>query len=227
MIPAVTVFTRTFGANSAAKLSVRLMRPALAAAYAATPGDGCIPLVDAMLMMQPPPGCACITSLARWATNSGAMRFNVMIEAWNRGEVPDRNAGGPPPALLTTHVELTEPLGGGVDQYRHRVGVADVGRHEHRVPPPGGRNDSRVLASADHHAGASLEERLGDAAADPAGSTGDEHRPARHVQHVVHAGGCSVSKGRRSGYVPPPDLLSRGPGPGCPSPLVAFLRDPR
>ena len=81
-----------------------------------------------MLMMQPPASWACITSLARCATNSGAMRFSVMIDACRRGEVPCTKAGGPPPALFTTTSSRPSRSVAVVDQGGHRVGVAHVGR---------------------------------------------------------------------------------------------------
>src|SRR5687768_2634039 len=102
MAPAVTQFTRTLGANSAAKLSVRLMRPALAAPYAAVPGEGRIPHSDEMLTIDPPASWSCITSLARWVTSSGEIRLRVMMALENRGEAVAADAGGEPPALFTT-----------------------------------------------------------------------------------------------------------------------------
>src|SRR5262249_56171408 len=75
---------------------------ALAAPYAAVPGDGRIPLTLAMLMTTPPPGCACITAFAFCANTSGATRFSVMIEVENFGDTVAESAGGEPPALLTS-----------------------------------------------------------------------------------------------------------------------------
>src|SRR5437868_4030991 len=100
MSPAVTVFTRTLGPHSTASVCVRLMRPAFAAPYAALLGDGRIPLTLAMLMIDPPSAWLCISALARCANTSGAIRFNVMIDALNFGEAVPLSAGGPPPALL-------------------------------------------------------------------------------------------------------------------------------
>ena len=54
------------------------------------------------MTIDPPPGWACITSLAACATCSGAIRFSSMILAWNRGEAVAASASGEPPALLTT-----------------------------------------------------------------------------------------------------------------------------
>ena len=66
------------------------------------PGDGRVPLTLPIMMIDPPSGWACITSLAACATCSGAIRFSSMIRAWKRGEAVAAGAGGDPPALLTT-----------------------------------------------------------------------------------------------------------------------------
>jgi hypothetical protein len=72
----------------------------LAAPYAAVPGEGRTPLTLPTMMIDPP--LACMTSLAAWATYSGAIRFSSMTLAWNRGDAVAASASGEPPALLIT-----------------------------------------------------------------------------------------------------------------------------
>ena len=74
----------------------------MAAPYAAVPGDGRVPLTLPIMMIDPPSGWSCITSLAACATCSGAIRFSSMTRAWNRGDAVAAAAGGEPPALLIT-----------------------------------------------------------------------------------------------------------------------------
>ncbi|CAB4922897.1 unannotated protein [freshwater metagenome] len=97
--------TRTFGAHSTASDWVRLSSPALAAPYAAVPGEGRTAETEAILMIafvRPSCGAACIWKLARWATWSGASRLSLMMDSLNRGEAVAASAGGAPPALLIT-----------------------------------------------------------------------------------------------------------------------------
>ena len=75
----------------------RWCRPALAAPYAAVPGDGRVPLTLPIMMIDPPPGWSCMTALAACATCSGAIRFSSMTLAWNRGEAVAAAAGGDRP----------------------------------------------------------------------------------------------------------------------------------
>src|SRR2546423_15330183 len=92
--------TRPFGPHSAPSVDVRLMRPALAAPYAALPGDGRSPLTLAMLTITPPSGCSCMTALARCENTSGAPRLTAMIALEKRGDAGLVSAGGPPPPLV-------------------------------------------------------------------------------------------------------------------------------
>jgi len=66
------------------------------------PGDGRVPLTLPIMMIEPPAGWPCMTSLAACATCSGAIRFSSMTRACSRGEAVAAGAGGAPPALLTT-----------------------------------------------------------------------------------------------------------------------------
>ncbi len=66
------------------------------------PGDGRAPLTLPIMMIDPPAGWACITSLAAWATCKGAIRFSSMTRAWKRGDAVAAGARGEPPALLIT-----------------------------------------------------------------------------------------------------------------------------
>src|SRR6185436_9977950 len=100
MSPAVIALTRTLGAHSTASDWVRLRRPAFAAPYAAVPGEGRTALTLAMFTIEPPLSWVCITAFARWASQSGAVRFKAMIAAEKRGEAVAASAGGEPPALL-------------------------------------------------------------------------------------------------------------------------------
>ena len=58
------------------------------------PGDGRVPLTLPIMMIDPPSGWACMTSLAAWATCSGAIRFSSMMLAWNRGDAVAAAAAG-------------------------------------------------------------------------------------------------------------------------------------
>ena len=100
--PGTTLFTRTLGAHSTARLVARWCRPALAAPYAAVSGDGRVPLTLPIMVIEPPSGWSCITALAAWATCSGAIRFSSMTLACSRGDAVAAAAAGDPPALLTT-----------------------------------------------------------------------------------------------------------------------------
>src|SRR5262245_10562003 len=102
MRPAVTAFTRTLGAKSTARVDVRLRSPALAAPYAALPGFGRVPLTLAMLTMEPPVACSCITALTACEQTSGAIRLRSMIDREKRGDAVAESAGGDPPALFTS-----------------------------------------------------------------------------------------------------------------------------
>ena len=57
IIPAVTLFTRTFGAHSSAAVVVELVNPALAAPYAAAVGDGHVWLITRGPLCAPAYGC--------------------------------------------------------------------------------------------------------------------------------------------------------------------------
>src|SRR3954447_18263482 len=99
-------FTRTFGAHSTASDLVSESTPALAAPYAAVPGEGRSALTEEMLTIEPPDSCRCMTALAAWATTSGACRFRPSTLSWNRGEASAARAYGAPPALLTSTSSL-------------------------------------------------------------------------------------------------------------------------
>src|SRR4051812_2174057 len=101
MSPAVTAFTRTFGAKSTARVWVRLSRPALAAPYAALPGFGRVPDTEAMFTIAPPESWSFITAYTAWEKTSGAIRLRSMIDREKRGDAVALSAGGEPPALFT------------------------------------------------------------------------------------------------------------------------------
>ncbi len=63
-----------------------------------------------------------------------------MIDAWNRGDVPDRNAGRSAPRVVHDDIEVTEPLRGGIDERGDGVGVPHVGGHELGVTTSDGRD---------------------------------------------------------------------------------------
>src|SRR4051794_4883621 len=99
-------FTRTLGAHSTASDLVSESTPALAAPYAAVPGEGRSALTEEMLTIEPPDSCRCMTALAAWATTRGACRFRPSTLSWNRGEASAARAYGAPPALLTSTSSL-------------------------------------------------------------------------------------------------------------------------
>ena len=101
-MPTSIAFTRTFGAHSTASDRVSESTPALAAPYAAVPGEGRSADSDEMLTIAPPSSCRCITAFAACATSSGASRLSSTILAWKRGEASAAAAYGAPPALLTS-----------------------------------------------------------------------------------------------------------------------------
>ncbi len=82
-MPTTTEFTRTFGAHSTASVLVMLSIPALAAPYGAVPGVGLRPLTLAMLMIEPPRSCCCITAFACMETDSGPSRLSSTILVLN------------------------------------------------------------------------------------------------------------------------------------------------
>lgn len=77
-MPTTTELTRTLGAHSTASVAVRLSTPALAAEYAAVPGDGRCPLTDEIETIEPPPACCCMTAFAACETWSMPSRFSSM-----------------------------------------------------------------------------------------------------------------------------------------------------
>src|ERR1700712_182936 len=94
------LLTRTLGAHSTASDLVRLSTPALAAPYAAVPGEGRRADTDEMFTITPLPW-RCITALAALATTNGAVRLSPTILSRKRGEASAARAYGDPPALLT------------------------------------------------------------------------------------------------------------------------------
>src|SRR3982750_1776812 len=95
------LFTRTAGPHSTASERVSESRPALAAPYAAVPGEGRSAETDEMLTMDPAPW-RCLTALAACDTCSAAVRFSPSTFSEKRGEAVAASAYGAPPALLTT-----------------------------------------------------------------------------------------------------------------------------
>src|SRR4051794_32531725 len=93
--------TRTDGPHSIASDLVSESRPALAAPYAAVPGDGRIAETDDTFTIDPPSGWACMIRFAAWARRSGPIRLSETTRSWKRGEASAAAASGAPPALLT------------------------------------------------------------------------------------------------------------------------------
>ena len=100
--PTSIEFTRTFGPHSTASDDVSESRPALAAPYAAVPGEGRVAETEEMLTMAPPESWPCITALAAWAHISGASRLRPTILPWKLADASAARAYGAPPALLTS-----------------------------------------------------------------------------------------------------------------------------
>jgi hypothetical protein len=70
IIPGETAFTRTVGAYSKAATAVSATIPALADAYGASPADGRVPEIDAVLTIAPPPASAISGAAARIPLNT-------------------------------------------------------------------------------------------------------------------------------------------------------------
>ena len=182
MAPGVTQFTRTFGAQATAKLVVTLISPAFAAPYAATPGDGRVPLSDEMFRIDPPDSCSCITALAAWPDVHGSQQVELddrLGEAGRRGGGVGR---GRPAGVVHGDVEPAEPLDDLGHQSRRLLGVAHVGREE---------RGARLLGfgpTAHHDLGAAPGVRRRDPLAHAPGPPGDEHDLAAEVDvdRLVH-----------------------------------------
>ncbi|CFE78352.1 Uncharacterised protein [Mycobacterium tuberculosis] len=66
------------------------------------PGVGRRPLTLQMFTIDPPLGCACISTLACWETSSGASTLSSTIFRWKLCVASAASAYGEPPALLTS-----------------------------------------------------------------------------------------------------------------------------
>ena len=84
-MPGLTATTRTLGAHSIARDCTKLRMPALAAPYAAVPGEGRRALTLPTKTTTPAPW-ACIIALAFCARCRGASRFRRKMDSWKRGE---------------------------------------------------------------------------------------------------------------------------------------------
>jgi hypothetical protein len=65
IMPGETALTLIAGAYSSAAVAVRAATPAFDAAYGASPADGRVPLIDAVLTMLPPPRASITGAAAR------------------------------------------------------------------------------------------------------------------------------------------------------------------
>ena len=179
--PPDTQFTRTFGAHSTARLWVRLISPALAAPYAAVPGEGRRPLTLVTLTMAPPLSCCLHHAVGRLRHVERREQVEAddrLAEAWRR--VGGLRAGR---AARVVHGDVEATVLGDDARPRARRPARGRARRSTRNSCPPAR---RLVAAAHHHGRARLGQPVGDARADALGAAGDERHLAAEVDGDGH-----------------------------------------